>query len=118
MNAAASTGASADVIVIGAGVQGASLAFHLAERGASVIVVERSGVAAGATGRSSGLVRMHYDLLAETKLAWASFPYFRDWAERVGGECGFTNTGFLWMESADGEARLRANVATHRALGI
>src|SRR5512146_487423 len=101
---------TADVIVIGAGVQGASLAFHLAERGARVIVVERSGVAAGATGRSSGLVRMHYDLLAETRLAWASFPYFRDWAERVGGDCGFTRTGFLWMESAEGEARLRANV--------
>ena len=61
---------------------------------------------------------MHYDLLAETKLAWASFAYFRDWAERVGGECGFTRTGFLWMESAEGEARLRANVAAHRALGI
>jgi sarcosine oxidase subunit beta len=110
--------ATADVIVIGAGVQGASLAFHLAERGARVIVVERSAVAAGATGRSSGLVRMHYHLLAETQLAWASFPYFRDWAARVGGECGFTQTGFLWMEPADGEARLRANVAAHRALGI
>ena len=55
---------TADVIVIGAGVQGASLAFHLARRGARVVVVERGSVAAGATGRSSGLVRMHYDLLA------------------------------------------------------
>ena len=75
---------TADVIVIGAGVQGASLAFHLASRGTSVIVIERSTVAAGATGRSSGLVRMHYDLLAETKLAWAAFPWFTEWAERVG----------------------------------
>jgi sarcosine oxidase subunit beta len=109
---------TADVIVIGAGVQGASLAFHLASRGASVIVLERSTIAAGATGRSSGLVRMHYDLLAETRLAWASFPYFRDWAERVGGECGFTKTGFLWIEPAYGGDRLRANVAAHAALGI
>ncbi|MCU0506696.1 MAG: FAD-binding oxidoreductase, partial [Chloroflexi bacterium] len=45
---------TADVVVIGAGVQGASLAFHLARRGASVAVVERSTIAAGATGRSSG----------------------------------------------------------------
>ena len=81
---------TADVIIIGAGVHGTSLAFHLAERGTSVIVVERATIAAGATGRSSGLVRMHYDLLAETKLAWASFPYFTDWATRVGGDCGFT----------------------------
>jgi sarcosine oxidase subunit beta len=109
---------TADVIVIGAGVQGASLAFHLASRGASVIVVERGTIASGATGRSSGLVRMHYDLLAETRLAWVSFPYFRDWAERVGGECGFTTTGFLWIEPESGAGRLRANVEAHRQLGI
>ena len=109
---------TADVIIIGAGVHGTSLAFHLAERGTSVIVLERAWIGAGATGRSSGLVRMHYDLLAETKLAWASFPYFTDWAQRVGGECGFTNTGFLWLEHGDGESRVRANVDSHRALGI
>ncbi|MCJ7712114.1 MAG: FAD-binding oxidoreductase, partial [Chloroflexi bacterium] len=109
---------TADVIVIGAGVQGASLAFHLAARGASVIVLERSTVAAGASGRSSGLVRMHYHLLAETRLAWASFPYYRDWAERVGGECGFTRTGFLWIEPATNGDRLRASVADQQALGI
>ena len=109
---------TADVIIIGAGVHGTSLAFHLAERGTSVIVVERATIAAGATGRSSGLVRMHYDLLAETKLAWASFPYFTDWATRVGGDCGFTETGFLWIERPDGEARIRANVESHRGLGI
>jgi glycine/D-amino acid oxidase-like deaminating enzyme len=109
---------TADVIIIGAGVHGTSLAFHLAERSTSVIVLERAWIGAGATGRSSGLVRMHYDLLAETKLAWASFPYFTDWAQRVGGECGFTNTGFLWLEHGDGEARVRANVDSHRALGI
>ncbi len=109
---------TADVIIIGAGVHGTSLAFHLAERGTSVIVLERAWIGAGATGRSSGLVRMHYDLLAETKLAWASFRYFTDWSERVGGECGFTNTGFLWLEHGEGEARVRANVDSHRALGI
>ena len=109
---------TADVIVIGAGVQGASLAFHLAARGTSVIVVERSAVAAGATGRSSGLVRMHYHLLAEARLAWASYAYFRDWAERVGGECGFTETGFLWIEPASNGDRLRASVADQQALGI
>ena len=74
---------TADVIVIGAGVQGTSLAFHLASRGASAVVVERSVVAAGATGRSSGLVRVHYELLAEARLAWAAQAWFRDWGERV-----------------------------------
>jgi len=109
---------TADVIVIGAGVHGASLAFHLACRGAAVVVVERSTVGAGATGRSSGLVRMHYDLPAEAALAWASFPWIRDWAERVGGDCGFVRTGFLWLESTDRAALLEANVAMQRGLGI
>ena len=109
---------TADVIVIGAGVQGASLAFHLASRGASVVVVERSTVAAGATGRSSGLVRVHYELLAEAKLAWAAQDWFRRWAERVGGECGFTVTGFLWIEPTANRARLASNSAAHRALGV
>ncbi len=109
---------TADVIIIGAGVHGTSLAFNLAQRGTSVIVVERATIGAGATGRSSGLVRMHYDLLAETKLAWASFPWFTEWSERVGGECGFTRTGFLWIERGDGTNRVTLNVESHRALGI
>ena len=109
---------TADVIIIGAGVHGTSLAFHLAERGTSVIVLERAWIGAGATGRSSGLVRMHYDLLAETKLGLGVVPVLHDWAQRVGGECGFTNTGFLWLEHGEGEARVRANVDSHRALGI
>ncbi len=109
---------TADVIIVGAGVQGASLAYHLACRGATVVVVERSTVAAGATGRSSGLVRMHYDLAAEASLAWASYPWFRDWPARVGGDCGFVRTGFLWLESRAEAGLLRANVAMQRGLGI
>jgi sarcosine oxidase subunit beta len=109
---------TADVIVIGAGVQGSSLAFHLASRGASVIVVERSVVAAGATGRSSGLVRVYYDLLAEARIAWQAQAWFREWGERVGGECGFTVTGFLWIEPAEHADRVRANSASHRAMGV
>ncbi len=109
---------TADVVVIGAGVQGASLAFHLASRGARVVVVEKSVLGAGATGRSSGLVRVHYELLAEARLAWAAQDWFRHWAERVGGECGFTVTGFLWIEPAANRDRLAANSAAHAALGV
>ena len=110
---------TADVIVVGAGVQGASLAFHLAERGVSVLVVERRTVAAEATGRSSGFVRMHYDLEIDSRLAWASSPYFADWAERVGhGDCGFVRTGFVQLVPEDKAANLRANVAMQQQLGI
>jgi sarcosine oxidase subunit beta len=114
-----STIATADVIVIGAGVQGASLAFHLARRGTSVLVLERDTVAAGATGRSSGFVRMHYDLELESRLAWASFPYFVDWAARVGeGDPGFVQTGFLQLVPAEVADALRANTAAQQGIGI
>lgn len=110
---------TADVIVVGAGVQGASLAFHLARRGASVLVLERDVVASGATGRSSGFVRMHYDLESDARLAWASFPYFQAWTDLVGaGDCSFVRTGFLQLMPPALADRLRANVAMHQRLGI
>ncbi len=109
---------TADVIIIGAGVQGASLAFHLAQRGVKALVLEKKFIAAGATGRSSGLVRMHYDVQQDTELAWVSFQYFRNWKEMVGGECGFTRTGFVQLVSAADTEVLKANVAAHKQLGV
>jgi sarcosine oxidase subunit beta len=109
---------TADVIIVGAGVHGASLAFHLAERGMRPLVLEKATVAAGATGRSSGLVRMHYDVEAEARLAWRSYAYFRDWAHRVGGECGFTTVGFMQMVPPAEVPALRANTAMQQRVGI
>lgn len=109
---------TADAIIIGAGVHGASLAFHLAERGMRPLVLERATVAAGATGRSSGLVRMHYDVEAEVRLAWRSHAYFSDWARRVGGESGFTTVGFLQMVPPEEVPALRANTAMQQGIGI
>ncbi|MDP9468405.1 MAG: FAD-binding oxidoreductase [Chloroflexota bacterium] len=109
---------TADAIIVGAGVHGASLAFHLAERGMHPLVLERAVVAAGATGRSSGLVRMHYDVEAEARLAWRSHAYFSDWTARVGGECGFTTVGFLQMVPPEEVAALRANTTMQQRIGI
>jgi glycine/D-amino acid oxidase-like deaminating enzyme len=107
-----------DAIVIGAGVQGASLAFHLAEHGLRPVVLERATIASGATGRSSGLVRMHYDVEADARLAHLSYGYFRDWNERVGGDAGFVRTGFLQLVPEPEVDALRQNVAMQRRLGI
>ena len=107
-----------DAIIIGAGVHGASLAYHLARRGMRPTVIERASFGAGATGRSSGLVRMHYDVGGDAALAWASFRIFRDWPEIVGGECGITRTGFLKFVPPAFHDALRANVAMHQRLGI
>lgn len=108
-----------DAIVIGAGVMGASISFHLAERGLKVAILERKVTASGATGHSSGLVRMHYDLAAESELTFKSYQiYFSNWKERVGGECGFQNTGFLQIAKREHEDKLRGNVANQQKIGI
>jgi len=108
-----------DAIVIGAGVMGASIAFHLAERGQKVAILERRNVASGATGHSSGLVRMHYDLAVESELVFKSYKdYFSNWKERVGGECGFQQTGFLLIAKRENEDKLRGNVTNQQKIGI
>jgi sarcosine oxidase, subunit beta len=110
---------SYDAIIIGAGVIGVSIAFHLTERGLKPLILERKTVASGATGHSSGLVRMHYDLKAESELAFVSFSkYFTHWRERVGGECGFMRTGFLQIAKREHENKLRGNVINQQGLGI
>ena len=109
---------SYDAIVIGAGVIGASIAHNLSPRGLKVLILERQSVAVGATGASSGLVRMHYDIAVDAALAWQSFHFFRNWRERVGGECGFKRTGFLQIVSPDKNDRLRGNVEMQKGIGI
>jgi len=109
---------SYDAIVIGAGVIGASIAHNLSQRGLKVLILERQTVGVGATGASSGLVRMHYDIEVDAALAWQSFHFFRNWRERVGGECGFHRTGFLQIVSPDKNDQLRGNVEMQKRIGI
>ncbi len=109
---------TADVIIIGGGIHGTSLAFHLVQRGLRPLVLERKFIGSGATGRSSGLVRMHYDLKVEAELAWLSFQYFREWEERVGGTCGFVRTGFLQIVPPEQNEALKANVRMLQEVGI
>jgi sarcosine oxidase, subunit beta len=107
-----------DAIVVGAGVIGASVAYNLSQRGLKVLILERQSVGAGATGASSGLVRMHYDIEVDSALAWESFHFFKNWRERIGGESGFRKTGFLQIVTPDKNEQLRANVAMHKRIGI
>jgi sarcosine oxidase subunit beta len=104
--------------VIGAGVVGCSIAFHLARAGARVRVFDRSNICAGMSARSGALVRMHYTFAPEAELAWKSCRYFRNWSEIVGGRCGFVETGFAVVVDERNASRLRANVAMLQGVGI
>ena len=112
------TGSDANIIVIGAGVVGCSLAFHLARAGASVRVFDKGGICAGMSARSGALVRMHYTFAPEAELAWKSHRYFREWGEIVGGRCGFVETGFAVVVDERNASRLRTNVAMLQRVGV
>jgi sarcosine oxidase subunit beta len=64
------------------------------------------------------MVRMHYDVEADARLAWRSLAYFTDWEARVGGDAGFNNVGFLQMVDPHDRAALEANVAMQQRIGI
>jgi sarcosine oxidase subunit beta len=108
-----------EVIVIGAGVVGASVAFHLAERGVKTLLIDREGPAAGSTARSGALIRAHYPTKLEADLAWESLiRYFEPWNERVGGGCGFTRTGFAYLVAQENVTALRYNVVLQQRAGV
>lgn len=110
---------TADVIVVGAGINGVSTAFHLAQAGVKhVVVVERAYLGSGSTGKSGALVRTNYGNAAETHLALESLNYFKHWQDLVGGTCDYQPVGLLFFTKPDFYAQLEANVAMHRALGV
>ncbi len=101
------TGA-ADVVVIGAGVVGSSIALELARGGREVVMVDKAGGAGhGSTSASSGIVRFHYSTYAGVALSWEALHGWRDWAGHLGhvdpaGLAGFEQTGMLVLDRSPG----------------
>ncbi|MFT4102417.1 MAG: FAD-binding oxidoreductase, partial [Burkholderiaceae bacterium] len=78
---------SFDAIIIGAGVIGSSVAYHLARLGCPrVLVVERDTIGAGTTSQSSGILRTHYSVIENVRLAQASWTVFNDFAAYLGDD--------------------------------
>src|SRR6266481_6621946 len=109
---------TADVVVVGGGVNGASIADALAARGVNVVLLEKGALASGASGRSSALVRMHYTNEWDARLAWASFPVFKHWAELMGGPPVFSHTGFVNVVAPPYVENLQRNVEMLRSVGV
>src|SRR6267143_1710043 len=85
----------AEVVVVGGGCMGASIAFHLARRDVDVVLLERGHVASGATGHSGALVRQHYEARIGIRLARESLAFFQRFQKETDFSCDFRTTGFL-----------------------
>ena len=110
---------TADIVIVGAGVMGASIAFQLAQRKAGkVLILDKDHVGSGGSGRSSALIRMHYSFPAEVQLALVSLRMFERWNEIVGENTLFHKTGFVRIVHVNEIGRLRSNVEMQRSLGV
>src|ERR671931_669057 len=110
-----------EVVVVGAGVVGLSIAFELAERGAAVTVLDRAGVGAGASGVQPGGVRRQWGTRVNCLLADESLRFFAAARERLGMRVdpAFRACGYLFLAHSDAAlARLRGNVELQNELGI
>jgi sarcosine oxidase subunit beta len=109
---------TADFVILGAGVMGASIAFQLARRKAGrIVVLDKDHVGSGGSSRSSALVRMHYSFAPEVQLALVSLKIFEHWREIVGEAGAFRKTGFVRIVHPGETVRLKHNVAMQRELG-
>src|ERR1700720_756770 len=113
-----SRGKTADIVILGAGVMGTAIAFHLAKRKAGkIVVVDKGHVGQGGSGRSSALIRMHYSYPPEVQLALVSLHMFEHWRDVVGEEGDFRKTGFVRIVHPGETDRLKQNVEMQRAVG-
>ena len=111
---------TADVVIIGGGVTGTSIAFHLTASGVrDVIVVDKSFVASGATGKSSACVRQHYSTPETCRMIRFSLDRFQRFEELTGGHsCGFRRTGYLLGVDERMRPPMETSVALQRSVGI
>lgn len=87
----------AEVVVVGGGVMGTSAAFHLAEAGADVLLLERDALASGSTSKAAGGVRAQFSDPLNIELALRSIRAFERFGERPGGEIDLRQVGYLFL---------------------
>lgn len=110
---------SADVVIIGGGIVGVCTAYFLAERGVSVVLVEKSGIAHEQSSRNWGWVRTMGRDVAEIPLAVASLQLWDAWAHRLKHDTGFTRSGILYAcESEQAIADKASWLEQAKPLGI
>jgi glycine/D-amino acid oxidase-like deaminating enzyme len=110
---------TADVVVIGGGVTGVAIAYHLAQAGVRrVVVLERRFLGAGGTGRSVGIIRQLYPTPETTRMVRRSLDVYRRFEEAVGGPSGYVGCGALIGVSAAMRPKLEQTLSLQRSLGV
>ena len=110
---------TASALVIGGGIVGISIAHYLAAKGlADVVLLERDSIAEHATGKTGGLIRMHYTNPHDAALALRSREVFAGWHDEIGDDAGFHSTGFLFIVGHRDRRRLEQNVRMLQGVGV
>jgi glycine/D-amino acid oxidase-like deaminating enzyme len=110
---------TADVVIVGGGLEGAAAAWALSQRGVTnVLVLERNTVASGMTGKSSGIVRCHYGVSSLAAMATVGLEVFEMAEELFGHDIGFRQTGYVVGVGEPNVDSLRKSLAAQRAVGV
>lgn len=110
---------TADVVIVGAGVMGLSIAFHLARAGVrDVVVLEQVSSGYGASGKTSGMIRQHYSHPTLVRWARRAVDIFPRFSEIYGFDAGFQHAPYLMLAGSEDQRAMEANVALQRAEGV
>ena len=112
---------TAEVIIIGGGIVGSSIAYHLTEAGCKdVLVIEReTAQGKGSTGKSMGGVRAQFSTPISIQMSLYSIPFYASFDERLGYPAGYRPQGYLFCATSEKHlAYLRANYQKQVALGL
>jgi sarcosine oxidase subunit beta len=111
--------ARAEVVVVGGGVVGTSVAFHLAEAGADVLLVERAELSSGSTGKAAGGVRAQFSDPLNVAIGRRSLEAFERFPERPGYEIDLHTVGYVFLlDREDDISGFEASVALQNRLGV
>lgn len=111
--------AAAEVVVVGGGVIGTSIAFHLAETGVDVCLLERDQLAGGSTSRAAGGIRAQFSDPLNIAIGLRSIEAFTRFGERPGAEIDLQQVGYLFLlDRAEDVAAFESSVALQNSLGV
>jgi sarcosine oxidase subunit beta len=109
----------ADVVIIGGGVNGCSLAYRLAKKGLDVVVVEKRYLSSGATGACGAGIRQQWSTRENAQLAIQSVKIFEQLSKELGQDIEFRQGGYLIAVHDEKEMKqAEKNVAMQRSLGL